>query len=713
MAKKTTKKSATKKKSTPKKEPKNVKQEKAAAPTKSKTPKKSAAGPKTKKGKAAPAKKPAKAAASAEKLILKKFDVTPPENLYVPPRDEAAESRYSAPPFASDAKKAKQISGLLFKQFDLSAAPDKAPKAKAKKAAAPKKPAKKKLSPKELIFQKFDVKPPESLYVPPAGKGDAGYTAPPFTTDKAEAERFSELLYRKYALKDFPSVEPKPKAAPKKEEKPKAVKKPEPPKKPVSVKELIHKKFDVKAPEKVYAPPAGKGAADYAAPPFTTDKAEAERFAELIARKYVLKDFPSVAPKPKPAPKAGKKPAPPKKPASVKELIHKKFDVKPPEKVYAAPAGKGDADYAAPPFTTDKAEAQRFAELISRKYVLKDFPSVAPKPKPAPGKAAPVKPPEPVKPAEPVKKPAAPVAPATKKEPEPKVTVTYDEPPTPKKGSDPMDKTMKYVIAGLVLLLAAMIAVSASNSKKYFIEPTEDGVAVYQGRFAPTGKKLLMELEGAQMPAAVKDVYTKSDVDALAFNYYVAKSDSVIETPGIPDFQAIIGFLDEAKPYANTTEARKLIDARLNSIDLAVLMFKADISASKGTLAGYDAALAYMNEAARLRLSENQTNLVNQKIAMFQSARDAIAPAEEAVEEAEAPAEEAHAAEAEEAPAEEVHAEKSHAEAPAEAAHGEEAAAGHEEAVEAGAAEEGEAEPAAGDDDFMTIEEQIKAVMAE
>jgi colicin import membrane protein len=309
-------------------------------------------------------------------------------------------------------------------------------------------------------------------------------------------------------------------------------------------------------------------------------------------------------PKPSPKPKAA---APEKKAVSVKDLLKKKFPVWKPGKLYAAgPDKAGSKDVAAPPFFSGpEAEQKRIRELLMKKYDMAEIKAAGEKAaaeKAAAEKAA-------------AEKAAAEKAAAEKAAAEAEVSVSY-EPPDAENAlpADPMDKAMKYLAAVVAVLIALIVGSSMINQGKYYIHPTDGALEIYQGRFAPMGEKLLISLPGVQPPATIKDVYSKTDVFPIIFDYYVEKADTLLKVPGLPDFQGIKTYINKAMPYALTPKSKDIVYRHLNDIDLMILLYKADVAAGKDTLADLKEAKGFLTEASRLDIDSMKMNLVHQKI---------------------------------------------------------------------------------------------------
>ena len=204
---------------------------------------------------------------------------------------------------------------------------------------------------------------------------------------------------------------------------------------------------------------------------------------------------------------------------------------------------------------------------------------------------------------------------AAEKAAEPEVSVSYEPPvDTDTTVSDPMEKAMKYLVAALVVLVAIIVGSSMINKTKYYMDAKQGALEIWQGRFAPMGEELLITLPGVQLPETIKDVYSKKDVFPLISNYYVEKADTLLEVPGIPDFEGIKGYLNKALSYAGTSASTEAAYNRLNNIELMVLFYKADVAAGKATISDLKDAKRYLNEAEKLSTDDLQADMIDQKI---------------------------------------------------------------------------------------------------
>ena len=337
------------------------------------------------------------------------------------------------------------------------------------------------------------------------------------------------------------------------------------------------------------------------------------------------KAAPKTTPKAKALPKAKKKPAAkpkktapktPKKRVSVKDLMMKKFDVWKPETLYTVIPDKSDPkDFTAPPFFSgSEDETRRIKKLLLKKFDLAEIKAAAEKAaaeKAAAEKAAAEKAAAEKAAAE---KAAAEKA-AAEKAAEPEVSVSYEPPDGGDTiTDDPMEKAMKYLAAAFAVLIALVIRTSMINKNKFYLHATDGALEIWQGRFAPMGEACLITLPGVQPPEIIKDIYSKAEAFPLIFNYYVEKADTLLTVPGLPDFEGIKRYLNKATAYATTPDANEAVFGRLNNIELMILLYKADVSASKPTLSDLNEAKGYLSEAKRLDIDDLKIDLIRQKM---------------------------------------------------------------------------------------------------
>ncbi|MDJ0781197.1 MAG: hypothetical protein QNJ22_04460, partial [Desulfosarcinaceae bacterium] len=203
----------------------------------------------------------------------------------------------------------------------------------------------------------------------------------------------------------------------------------------------------------------------------------------------------------------------------------------------------------------------------------------------------------------------------------------------------------------LGILIFLIVAASISNSGNYYLKDADGGVEIWQGRFAPLGKKHLLTLPGVPMPESDQEVYSQKEVFPLAFNYYLEKADTLLEAPGLPDFDGIKTYAAEAKAFAVDKEARNLAQIRSDKIDWMILVYKADMAFARGKLKDLEAAQGYLQDADRFSVDDLDEDIIANKLAEVEAAtaaeEDRLAAEAAAAEAARQAEEEAAAAEAE------------------------------------------------------------------
>jgi hypothetical protein len=176
-------------------------------------------------------------------------------------------------------------------------------------------------------------------------------------------------------------------------------------------------------------------------------------------------------------------------------------------------------------------------------------------------------------------------------------------------------KLLLFGIAGFVfiVLMGFVIRTSFYNTDNYYLRSAAGAVEIWQGTFSPGGKKRVLIMPGIQIPQETKDVYAKEEVYPLAFNFYISKADALMEVPGMPDFVGIKSYLNRALIFATTANLRQTAEARIHQIDRMILFYKADVAATKGTRAGLEAALDYLDQVAKLNPDDIETELIEKK----------------------------------------------------------------------------------------------------
>jgi colicin import membrane protein len=406
---------------------------------------------------------------------------------------------------------------------------------------------------------------------------------------------------KKAAAKKPAATKAKAKAAPKKA---KATKK-------VSVKELVFKKFEPTGALPKPMPAPKPAAVDISAPPFisSSDPKEVERVRALLFNQFDMKAIKAAA---KAAPKAVKV-APKKskttKKVSVKELVFKKFE---PTGTLSKPmpAPKPAAvDVSAPPFVSgsDPKEVERIRALLFNQFDMKAIKAAAKAPAPAdePAPAAETEAPQGT---------AKVITAADAQAPEADNAYISVEPPTSTSTDDPMNRMIKMAVAAAAAIVLLILAISYNNSLKYYIYPKDDAIEIWKGEFSPKGKAFFMVLHGVPAVEPAKAVYTQKDVFPLVFTYFIDKADTLLEVPGLPDFEGIKTYLHKAQGYAIGQEMHTAVTTRLNNIERMTLLYKADVAISKDNEDALQSAIGLLKKAATLTPSPAQANEIAQKI---------------------------------------------------------------------------------------------------
>jgi len=164
-----------------------------------------------------------------------------------------------------------------------------------------------------------------------------------------------------------------------------------------------------------------------------------------------------------------------------------------------------------------------------------------------------------------------------------------------------------------IILMGLVIHTSFNNTSNYYLKSAAGAVEIWQGTFSPGGKKRILIMPGVQIPPKIGEVYAKAEVYPLAFNFYVNKADALMEVPGMPDFVGIKSYLNRALLFATTQSLRQTAEARINQIDRMILFYKADVAATKGTRAGLEAALKYLDQVAELNPDDIEAELIKKK----------------------------------------------------------------------------------------------------
>jgi hypothetical protein len=181
------------------------------------------------------------------------------------------------------------------------------------------------------------------------------------------------------------------------------------------------------------------------------------------------------------------------------------------------------------------------------------------------------------------------------------------------KPADPTEKMLYYGMVGFVVLVLMVVIASWMNTHRYYVKSSEGAVGIWQGKFAPKGAKHLMSVPGLQLAEPIKDTYTANEVFPIIYRYYLDKADMLLDVPGMPDFDGVKEYLNKSLAYATTREMKTVIKSRLDAINLMVLLYKADVAASKNSLEALETAMGLLQEALTYQVDELESARFKQK----------------------------------------------------------------------------------------------------
>ncbi|MEN8243709.1 MAG: hypothetical protein ABFS43_02260 [Thermodesulfobacteriota bacterium] len=226
----------------------------------------------------------------------------------------------------------------------------------------------------------------------------------------------------------------------------------------------------------------------------------------------------------------------------------------------------------------------------------------------------------------------------------PKPSISYAPPPDTAKPADTPNRPIQIAVGVFALLIFLIISASYMNKKQYHIRPVNGAIEVWQGNFAPKGTSLLVSLPGEKLNAPAKKVYSRQEVYPVIFNYYKEKAITLMDVKGMPDFETVKFYLEQALCYSTTTKEKADVNARISNIDFMVLMSKADAAMSKKTVASFETALQHLGQAAKLDLEDFQETQIKKKTEYAKQTLDQLKQEEAAAKAAAKKAQEASAA---------------------------------------------------------------------
>ncbi len=374
------------------------------------------------------------------------------------------------------------------------------------------------------------------------------------------------------------------------------------------IKSTTQKKADAKSEEETATKrtPAKKATKKPAAK--TTKKSSATKKKAAPAAKE------SATKKAAPKKTTAKKPAAPKKAkttkkVSVRELVFKKFEPTGTiSKPMAAPK-PAVVDVSAPPIigSSDPKEVERIRALLFNQFDMAAIKAAAKAPAPA---VQPAPAPE----IDATQGSAKVITAADAETPKADSAYISVEPPTSASTDDPMNRMIKIALAAAATIVLLVLAISYNNSQKYYIHPRDNAIEIWKGQFSPKGKAFFMVLHGVPAVEPAKETYTEKDVFPLVFTYFIDKADTLLEVPGLPDFEGIKSYLHQAQGYAIDHAMQTAVTTRLNNIDRMTLLYKADVAISKDNEDALESAIGLLKKAGTLTSSPALAEEIAQKI---------------------------------------------------------------------------------------------------
>ena len=176
-----------------------------------------------------------------------------------------------------------------------------------------------------------------------------------------------------------------------------------------------------------------------------------------------------------------------------------------------------------------------------------------------------------------------------------------------------------YLVIGFGFLILLILFASSRNMNRYHLTSKDGALIVWKGKFSPQGRQRLVIMPGVRHTDGVKEVYRKEEVFPLIFDFYIEKADALMDVPGMLDFVGIKSYLNRALTFATTDQERLIAKDRIKHIELTILLYKADVAASKGTSAGLNNAVKYLDQAASMHPDEMEAALIQQKMESIQS----------------------------------------------------------------------------------------------
>jgi hypothetical protein len=183
-----------------------------------------------------------------------------------------------------------------------------------------------------------------------------------------------------------------------------------------------------------------------------------------------------------------------------------------------------------------------------------------------------------------------------------------------------------YGASAALLLLLVLLTASLTNSNTFSFRQKGNTLELWKGSFAPMGMERIRIFSDLQLPSdeegktIIKDTYTKKEAYHILFQYSLAKADDALSRQESPDLKEINAFLEEARGYALTEDAKETVRLRKNGLRFLVLMGKVNVALARNTEEDLRAAKEYLAEIDQLDTTPIQRQMIKEKISAVESA---------------------------------------------------------------------------------------------
>ncbi len=174
------------------------------------------------------------------------------------------------------------------------------------------------------------------------------------------------------------------------------------------------------------------------------------------------------------------------------------------------------------------------------------------------------------------------------------------------------------------LLLFALLVTSYNHSNEWFFTKTRGGWELRQGKFAPTGTKVVATFEGLDLAGPAKQEVDMSTAYTVARGYWLRQAEEALNPEeGEPAFDQGRAFLGNALAYATTSEDRQIIWDRIEQVD-----YERTLKQAREVLAGpqdqLDKAEELLVKARGLADTPEEQALVTKKLEAVRAAKQQL-----------------------------------------------------------------------------------------